>query len=319
MKYSALMAKNFLPFLSLSIQSRCDSIAFSQAFEFVETELQRTEFEKPIEEELIPYDTSVPSGAQSVKHRVVTEIGHADWVDHNASDLPYVDVKVDEFTVEPKLLGAKYGYSIEELEASAMNPTVRLDAELKESAINAVKRKHAEAAAVGSVKHGREGFINSSNVPLVSPVTGNWTTTATQDEIVEDFQKLFFSIESATLQNHRADTVLLATELYDALERPYGDNKNYTIRKWLLENLKDRGLSEIRKYSRLDLANAGGNGPRAMAYKKDKKVVKYFPVVGFRELPPQKKDLNTNVPCYGKSGFTNFRLPLACAYMDGLE
>lgn len=310
-------AKTFLPFLSKHVAQRCDSIAFARSFEYVEQELQRTEFEPLFEEEHIPYDTSVPDGAQSVTHRTVTQVGQADFVDGYASDLPIVDVEADEFTVKPYLLGEKYQYSVEELDAVAMDPTIRLDAERKESAIEGMRRKHAEVAAIGSSKHGRLGFINSDVVPLVSPTTGDWTT-ATDDQIIADFQKGFYSIENNTLQNHRASHVLLATDLYDRLCQPYGSDKSHTLKSWLLDNMKDEGLKEIRKYKRLDLADAGGTGPRAIFYKKDIKVVKYFPVISFRERNPQDVDLHAEVPCYGKSGFTNFRLPQACAYMDGL-
>lgn len=308
-------AKTFLPFLAATITMRCDSVAFARSFEFVEKELQQTEFAPTKSEQFIPYDTSVPAGALTVTHRLVTQVGQADFVDHYADDLPYVDVKAEEFSVDCKLLGEKYMWTVEELENVALDPTIKLDAERKRSAVDAMKRKHDEIAAIGSTKFSKKGFINATVVPFVVPVTGDFGGAATDDQIVADLKKLIDAPRVATKDNNQADTLLVDDATWERINRPYGDDKNTTIRKWLLENVD--GLKTIAPWSRLNLADAEGNGPRLIAYKKTKEVVKYFSVVTFRELPPQYRNLKVEVPCTGKTGFTNWRLPLAAAYMDG--
>lgn len=307
-------AKTFLPFLTVAAATRCDSIAFARSFEYVEKELQETEFEPLKSEEFIPYDTSVPAGAQTVTHRTITQMGQAEFVDHYADDLPFVDVRADEFSVDTKLIGEKYMWTVEELDAVAMDPTIRLDAERKKSAVDAMRRKHDEIAAIGSAKHGRAGFINSTVVPDVTPVTGDFGN-ATDEEVVADLKRLIAAVRIATLGNHEADTLLVDDATWERINMPYGDDKNTTIKKWLLENVDS--LKKIALWPRLNTADTAGTGPRLIAYKNSKEVVKYFNVITFRELAPQYKNLKVDVPCYGKTGFTNWRKPLAAAYMDG--
>ena len=309
------LAKTFLPFLSAAVALRCDSIAFARSFEFLEKDLQVEEYAPTKAEQFIPYDTSVPPGAMTVTHRLVSQVGKAKWVDGYAGDLPIVDVKAQEFSVDCRTFGVKYHWTLEELDAVAMDPTVRLDVERKKSASDACRRFHDEVAAIGSAEFGRKGFINATVVPLVTPITGTWSS-ATDDQVIADVQKLIEAPRVATLDNHQADTLLVGDLGWARLNRPYGDNKTYTLRKWLLENID--GLKEIAVWDRLNLANAAGNGQRIMAYKKSKEVVKYFSVITFKEEAPQPKDLRVDVPCRAKSGFTNFRIPLAAAYMDGI-
>lgn len=308
-------AKSFLPFLSEAVQTRCDSIAFARSFEHIEQELQETEFSPMLAEELIPYDTSAPDGAVAITHRIVTQLGQAEFIDQYADDLPAFDVKAEEFSVKTELLGGHYFWTVEELDRVAMDPTVRLDAERRRSAEENIRRKHDEIAFIGSTELGRTGFLNDANVPLVSPVTGTWSG-ATTDQIIEDIQTLIDSVMNATDDNHRADTLLVGSAEWTILNKPYGDAKDYTLRKWLLENVD--GLKEIKRVSRLDLADVAGTGPRLVAYKKDKSVVKYNAVITYRERSPQDSNLKVKVPCYGKTGFTEWRKPLAGAYMDGI-
>lgn len=308
-------AKTFLPFLSAAIAMRCDSIAFARSFEFIEKELQETEFEKLKSEEVIDYDFSAPDGAIAILHRQVTQLGQAEWVDHYADDLPPFDVKAEEFSVKTETFGGHYFWTVEELDRVAMDPTIRLDAERKKSGQDAMRRKHDRIAAEGSTKHGRTGFVNDANVPLVTPTTGTWST-ATDDQVIADVQKLLRAVETNSGENAVASHLGVDRTSWARLNQPYGDNKNYTLKKWLLEN--EDGLKEIFQWNYLDTADAGGTGPRLVAWRKSKDVVKYNAVIVYKELSPQDNNLKVKVPVYGKTGFTEWRKPLHGAYMDGI-
>lgn len=310
---AAQKARFFTPLLSEGARLRCDSIAFTRSFEHLEREYDRTEFAITKSQKFIPYDTSAPKGARTIKHRIITDLGEADFVDPMADDLPDIDVKGDEFEVETAGLGERYSWSLEELDAIALDPSIRLDVERKRSAREAMDRKHDEIAAIGSAKHGRQGFINSSLVPTVSPITGTWAS-ATSDQIIADVLKLIDAPRVATLEHYPATDLLVGNAAWAILNRPRA-NTDTTIREWLLKNVD--GLSSIDVWGRLDLANAGGNGPRLIAYHKHPKVLKYHCVNLFEEVAPQYKNLKAVVPCRGKTGFTEIRRPKAIAFMDG--
>jgi len=308
-------AKTFLPFLSEAVAMRCDSIAFARSFEHIEKELLETEFQKLKSEQVIDYDFSAPDGAQAITHRRITQLGQAEWVDHYADDLPAFDVKAEESSVKTETFGGHYFWTVEELDATAMDPTIRLDAERKKSAEDAMRRKHDRVAAVGSEKHGRTGFVNDEHVPLVTPITGDFPNSSA-DEVRADIQKLLRAVEINSGDNAKATHLGVDQGTWTILNQPYGDNNDRTLRQWLLEN--EDNLKEIYQWNYLDTADEAGTGPRLVAHQKGKDVVKYNAVIVSKERAPQDDNLKVKVPVYGKTGFTEWRKPLYGAYMDGV-
>ena len=313
-----IMARAFAGQFNADTQTRMDSgkvTAFARQFEFIEQEITRTEFAPLKSEQFIPYDNAVPAAAESVTYRMATQVGQADFVDHYADDLPHADVFTEEFTHKVESLGVEYFWDVMEMERAAMDPSFRLDAERKESAIEAMRRKHDAVAAVGSAKHGRTGFLNCSAVPMVTPITGNWAN-ATPLQIIADFSKLWTSIITTSKEVIAPTHALLPPALYQLINtKPFSDNTEITVKKWLLDNID--GLQGIDQWDRLATANAAGTGPRIVAYKRAKDVVKYVVPELFREEPPQRKNLKFKIPCWGRTGFTHVRKPIGIAYMDG--
>lgn len=313
--YARRQAQALRPFLSPEAQLRCDSIGFARSFEHIERELERVEYAPLMSEILIPSGSFGASpGHKTVTYRIISQSGAADYVKGKSNDIPRADVHATEFEVKIEALGVEYAWDVMELDNVAVDPTIKLDAERKKAAIDAVRLKHDEAAAIGSTKLGRTGFLNSALVPLVSPITGTWSS-ATADQIIADVQKLLDAPRIATDNNHVADTLVVDDASWAILNRPRA-NTDTTIRKWLMENVKN--LKTIEVWSRLNTANAGGNGARLVAYKKDPGVVRYYNVQLMKELAPQSRDYEVVVPCYGYTGFTNIRRPKAMAYMDGV-
>jgi hypothetical protein len=313
------LARAYAATLDPDVQMRLDSVggstAFARQFEFIEQELVKTVFAPLKSEELIPYDTSYPAGITSVTHRTVTETGQADFVNHYADDLPNVDVFTQETEVKVEPIGVQYFFSTLDLQRAALDSTFRLDSARKESAINAMRRKHDEIAAIGSTRYGRTGFINSAAVPLVTPITGTWSG-ATSDQIVADIAKLWNSIPVANLDTDRPDTLVLDIASHQLIStKAYGTNSDKTILQYLKDNFD--GLKTVERWSRLATAGAGST-KRAIAYKKDKSVAKYIVPEVFAEEPPQRKSLKVVTPCHAQTGFTDVRKPLAIAYMDGV-
>lgn len=313
--YARRRAQSLRPFLSEDAQLRCDSIGFARSFEYIEKELERVQYSPLMSELLIPSGSYGASpGTKTVTYRIVSQTGAADYIVGNANDVPRADVHATEFQIEVVSLGVEYAWTVMELDNVAVDPTIKLDAERKKSAIDAARLKHDEAAAIGSTKHGRTGFLNCPLVPLVTPITGAHASTATPDQIIADYQKLLDAPRVATDNIHVADTLIVDNSEWAVLNKPRA-NTDTTIKEFLLQNNKN--LKTIEPWSRLNLANTAGNGPRAMAYKKDPSVVRYYMVQLMKELPPQSRDYEVVIPCYGYTGFTNVRHPKAMAYMEG--
>lgn len=314
-----LLARLFAAQMNPDVQLRLDSIgtaAFARQFEFIEQEITRTEFSPLKAEEFIPYDTTPPAGTKSVTHRTVTQTGNAGFVDHYADDLPHADIYAEEFEVKVETLGVAYFWSVGDVQRAAIDPTIRLDAERKQSAIDAMRRKHDQVASIGSLKHGRQGFLNSDLVPIVVATTGNFES-ATTAQIVADIQKLWTSIATVTLDVEHPDTLLLDTATHTHLaSMPYSaSHPELTVLRWLEKNLD--GLKTIGRWERLSTMGVGSTR-RMVAYRKGKDVAKYVAPELFAEEPPQRKNLKFVTPCHAATAFTDVRKPLAVAYMDGV-
>jgi len=315
-----LLARLYAAQMDPDVQTRLDAAGtavFARQFEFIEQEITRTEFSPLKSEEFIPYDTSVPAGTLSVTHRTITQTGNAGFVDHYADDLPHADIYAEEFTVKVEDLGVQYFWTVRDMQRAAIDPTIRLEPERKQSAIDAMRRKHDHVASVGSLQHGRTGFLNSDLVPLIVSNTLNWTESTSTADIVAAIQKLWTSIPTVTLDVEHPDTLLLPTAIHTLLgSKPYSPNHpELTVLKWLEKNLP--GLKTIGRWERLSDAGVGGTR-RIVAYRKSKDVVKYIAPELFAEEPPQRKALKFVTPCHAQTGFTDIRKPLAVAYMDGV-
>lgn len=311
-----LYASQLNPDDQLRLDAADLTAGFAKQFEFVETQLAETKFAPLKSETFLYFDDSAPAGSSTILHRTVTHVGHADWVDENATDLPNADVATREDWVPVDNLGVQYRWNVKDVKRASIDPTARLDVERKKSAIKAVDRKHDEAAAIGSAKHGRTGFINSAAVPLVTPITGAWDATTTAQEMIDDVLACLNNIPLATEENYEGTDVVLPTEQYRLINtKPYGVDANMTVRKWLIDNID--GLARISSWNRLAGAGAGATD-RMMAFHKDQEVAKYNRVSAFEEEAPQRRGLAFIVPCHGECGWTEIRIPGAVAYMDGI-
>jgi hypothetical protein len=198
---------------------------------------------------------------------------------------------------------------------AAESPTVRIDTEKKQAAIEAIARLHEETAALGSAEFGWPGFVNCEDVPLVTPLTGDWLAEGTTpDDILNDILELIYSVKSATLGVIDGDTLAIPLTYEKLFNRRLGDGSDTTIREWILKNIPQ--LKTIESWHYLDTADDAGTGPRVVFYRKSKDVLRYFANLMFREQPPQYKDLKIRIPCFGIAGGMSIRKPLGMAYMD---
>ncbi len=307
------MIERFAPQL-LTMDANDLTAVFARELEWIDTTIQREEFAPLKSEQLIPYHPSGGPGVDLVTYRKITELGRAEFIGNGTTQLPRVDVVGDEYTRSVKNLGVAWAVTVFELLKVATNPTIHLDTERKTAAVNAIRRLHDRTAFEGNADIGWTGFINDPNVPLVTPITGDWANPATTPlQIVADVNKLTWSIFIATKELYEPETLLIPTSLGETLDQPIGDNAERTVRKFVLENSAHVKKIETTHY--LETASAG-NGNRLMAYKRHPDVVRYGANELFAEEPQQAKALELETPCHGRTSGTQIRRPLAIAYMD---
>lgn len=287
---------------------------FSRQLEWIDGKLQETKFAPTKAEDLIPFDPRGGPGVNQVTWQKVTELGSAKIVGNGDTTVPMVDAVGDEYTRDVKNLGAGYRYSVFDLLNIAQNPTIKLDARRKQAAQNAIRRLHDTLAFIGSANHGITGLFNDANVPLVTPITGDWLNVSTTPLLVQaDLNKLTWAAYIATKENFEIDTLIIPTSVGQKFDEPIGTDANKTLRKFVLDNSPH--IKRIETSHHLETASAGG-GIRAVAYKKSDEVLVYGQNEMFSEEPPQRKGFNIEVPCHGRASGLQIFQPLAIAYMD---
>lgn len=307
------MLERFAPQL-LTMDANDLTAVFARELEWIDAKLEREEFAPLKSEQLIPYHPSGGPGVNTVTYRKVTELGLAQFIGNGTTVLPRVDVVGNEYSRNVENLGVAWAVTVFELLAVAVNPTIHIDTERKAAAVNAIRRLHDKTAFEGNSLLGWTGLINDPNVPVVTPVTGNWTTPATTAlQIVGDINKLTWSIFVATKELYEPETLLIATSLGEILDKPIGDNADKTVRSFILEN--SAHIKKIETTHYLETASVA-DGVRVMAYKRHPDVVRYGANELFAEEPQQAKGLEFETPCHGRSSGTQVRRPLAMAYMD---
>lgn len=284
---------------------------FARELEHIDAELQRTKFAPLKASEFLEITSGGGPGVNEETYRKVTEVGAAKWSSSQDTEVPYADVVGTEYTRKVTQLTSGYRYTVVELQNAATSPTVRLDAERKEAAVNAIRRKMDNAALIGDAALGWTGLFNDPNVPLVTAITGNWTTAATGHQIAADVGKLVRSVFKATKENYEASILGVPTAMVDAFDKPLTTTSDITVRAYVE---KVYNVTIITSHL-LDTAS-GANGFRAVAAAKGKDVARFIANQPFQELKPQEVGTNINVPCFGRAAGTQVRQPLAVAYMD---
>jgi hypothetical protein len=207
--------------------------------------------------------------------------------------------------------------TVRELAQIALKPSIDLESSRKEAAAGAIARFHDNVALKGDVGKGWTGLINHNGVvPLVSPITGGWAS-ATPENVLRDVNKLCSAVYTNTKENFEPDTLLFPTSFVEILDKPMvSGSGSETVASFIKKN--NRWIKTIDTSQHLDLGNAAGNGPRAMAYRNDPNCVRYGANAMYIELAPQNRGLEILIPAYGVSSGTQWLQPLSAAYMDGI-
>ncbi len=284
---------------------------FARELEHIDAEIQRTNFAPLKAAEFLEITAGGGPGCNEETYRKVTEIANAKWASSQDTDVNYADVVGSEYTRKVRDINHGYRYTVVELQNAALSPTIRLDVERKEAAVNGIRRLMDTSALIGDAALGWTGLFNDPNVPVVSAITGGWTTTATGHQIAADVGKLVRSVFKATKENYAAKILGVPLAMIDAFDKPLTNTSDLTVKAYVEKTFDIKIIFSHH----LDTAS-GTSGFRAVAAAKGKDVARFIANQPFQELKPQEVGTNVNVPCIGRAAGTQVRQPLALAYMD---
>jgi hypothetical protein len=306
-------------FENQGVDVRSDAIDtgfIAKSLEFVKSTVYEYKYPEFKARRLLPVSAS-NTGAERIAVDMVDQYGKAKIVSDYAADFPNVDVGRERDLVKVYSIGDSFAYSEQDLRASAFAGLGQpLDVLRANAARRAIEQKIEDLAAVGDTAAGIKGLYNLTNVPLISAVTGTWST-ATAAQILKDFRTLVSGVVRNSKTTIVPNQVVLTFDLFDLLAGTSisSDQPNVSI----LDRIRTvyPGLA-IDYWQYGETADAAGTGARAVAYFRDPSVVSLEIPQEFEMTPPQQKMMSFVVACHARCAGVISSFPKGIAYMDGL-
>ncbi|MEI7209249.1 major capsid family protein [Pectobacterium carotovorum] len=288
----------------------------------IESEIYRIEYPQFKYNTLLPLDNSAPDWAQAVMFRSIDARGELQLFGPNSTDVPTVDIAMSQGFKDINMAALGYTYSIEEIGFAMLN-NVNLDAERGQGVRDVVEQGLNKIYLLGDKGVG-EGLYTSPNVSveaatstlvaLVAAIPTNGT-----QPIIDFFGNAYNTVYlDNTLTVHRPNTFVLPPEQFQLLARTLLSSQNasnVTLLQFLRTNFPDITFEDD-----ILLKGAGVAGADRMAvYKKEIRIVKGHDVMPLRFLAPATADnVNFKVPAILRTGGTEWRIPKAGHYVDGV-
>jgi hypothetical protein len=290
----------------------------------LEAEIYKKQYPEKVWDKIIPVVGGGWEWASTTAVRTSDRTGKAKFgVNLNADDVPMIDLNraMSQAPIYEGTVG--YGYSIKDI-AVAAKLGQRLDADLAIAARDAYEDQMEDIALIGYAPLGLTGLLNSASVTAVAAPAGTGGTTwatKTGDEILADVNSLLLGVYTGSNTVEMADHLALSAERYSLISSKRLGDTNMTILEFIqkanaytAKTKQPLSIVELRQ-----LATAGAaSSQRAVAYKKDKNVLRVNLEMALRFEAPQQRVFRFEVPgMFRSSGFHVLR-PGAMRYFDGI-
>lgn len=288
----------------------------------IEAEVYRLEYPQFKYTDLVPLDSSAPDWTKVVMFRAIDARGELKVFGPNSTDVPTADIAASQGFHEVKTAALGYTYTIEELGFAMLN-NVNLDGEKAQAVRDLTEQGLNRIYLLGHDDIG-EGLYTSPQVAtdsaagtLQSLVDGIATNGA--QPLLDFFGQAYNSVYLGNTNTvHRPNTIALPPQAYQLLMRTLLSTQNasnVTALQFLTQNFPDvTFIDDIL----LNGVGAGGSD-RMVIYKRDPRVVKGHDVMPLRFMAPATADnINFKVPALVRTGGTEWRIPAAAQYIDGV-
>lgn len=282
----------------------------ARAFDVKYTEFRARDF--------IPVSHEVPPGAEQWSFWSWDLVGMAKVIVNYATDFESVDVFKNEVTTNIKSLGAKYGYTIQDMRKLSMTGPQgggQLDYKRAAAARRAIEARIDDIAAVGLASVGFTGLINNANVPVVAAPTGLWAT-ATAAAMIADCNSAVTKCITQSNGVEIPDTGILPILEFAVFSQTPFSNVVPDMAMFLF--LKNNPyIKNLDQWSKLTNQNAAGTGGRCIFYRRDENALTLEIPQEFEQFAPQIDGMNYDIPCHARIGGVVFYYPLSAVYLDG--
>ena len=289
-----------------------------KALESLESRVYKVQYPDLLTTQLLPLDTSDNTGAKTTAFDEWDRTGKAKIEHEMSNSAPVIEVNKQRTAQNIFSARAAYLWTLQDIRAAAM-AGVPLNMERAEAVREEIEREVDRINAVGDTENGLQGFLNHSAAPSpVSPITGSWVLgTVTTKQILDDLNKLVDDIVTDTknIAKLTPDTMILPVAQYTIANSTLNANTDKSALRIFLDN--SPYIKQIVPWHYA--ADPAGTGPRAVAYRRDPKVVsKVIPQL-FEFLSPfQKSSTVFEQEGHMRTAGVKMRYPVAVRYMDGI-
>lgn len=271
--------------------------------------------------QFVPLATDIDPDAKTYSTPVLDRTGQAKVIGNGVTDIPRVDIKKDEILGTVATLAISYAFDIFELRTAARLgiPLEMWKAQAARAAIEeGIDKMLAFGQTVSQTGLGVAGLVNNASVAVDTSSFQPWvagTTTAAQMLTMLNKPP---SALNVTVQNKGAllpDTLLMSSAYFDlASTTQISTGSDMTVLEYFKRN--SPYIKNVVQWNRLATANAAGNGPRLVYYRKSPVVLEGVVPRQFEQLPPQPKGLEVVTDCLGRAGGVKLYHPEAVSYVD---
>jgi hypothetical protein len=296
-----------------------DGVFFSRELEHIKAKSYDKKYADLPYRQVFPVSHEAPEGSETITVSSYDRVGATKIIDGYATDLPRVDIRGKQYSVQVKQTGNSYGYSTKEIRSSRIVGK-GLDQRRANASMRSNEEKFNDIAFVGDDDAGLFGLFNSGGIPTATvatkAATGTEWANATPDEIIFDLNNAVATMIDTTKMKEKPTRLLLPVLQYNLINStPRSSLSDTTILSYFLTN--NAWINDAMPLNELDGAGTAG-ADVFVIYNPDPDNLTFEIPMEFRHLPPQLRGLEWTIPGEAETGGLNVYYPLSLAIWEGI-
>jgi hypothetical protein len=249
------------------------------------------------------------------------------WISKTSNTISTIGIDIGKTPQPLTLWGMQVGWTIPELE-SAQKLGRPIDSQKYEGFQLKYNMDTDEQVYIGDTVLGFRGMLNHTAMPVSNAQTGNWATTATAQQMIDDVNELLNAAWAASGFTVCPDRLLLPPAKFSKLgATKVSEAGNVSVMEFIRQNCISTRVNgkplEILPLKWLTGTTNGGQGPgaagadRMVAYSKSKRFIR-FPLVPMQRTPLEYRDLRQLTTYFCRLGVVELVYPETIAARDGI-
>lgn len=296
-----------------------ESVFTARQLEYMRPGIYMVEFPELKAKRLIPFNTSIPTGAETYLAQRMEQVGKPKVSRDYGTDTPMVNVKTTEVSMGFFAMRLGYTYSLQEARNAiyARRPLNQAKAiAVKEE----MERELDSIAFLGNEEMAVKGLLNQSGtLTYATPATGaggaKTFDSKDSDAVLLDLNSATYKVVTDSKEIEIPNTMLLPVTTYTLISsRRIGDGTSSTILRYYIDNQPH--IKTVESTYKLESHATDWTGKRGVVYRRDPNRLEMVVPQPFEQLPPIAKGFVVETLCHMRTGGLNVMRPKSILYFD---